>query len=534
MSNISEKYLQEIKKAFGTEEEFQAFINSCQLPLKKSIKINLHKISPEEFTQETQPDWRKLTNPWFINEKDSIIPVDVFYVDRQDTQIPLWKTFRHQSWFFYIQEVAAWMPARFLFNSKNLKKKSEKGWKNIYQTLLEDTFSDFPSELILDISAAPGGKSVQLWDYLQYLYSKFLQNSSDTLQTSKLWFIVSNDVNKSRILALAHNLNRMGIFNSWITAFNWFAFWKNLPETFDKVLVDAPCSGEGTGFKSDFSLKFWKKEEINKISWTQFQLLVSALKTVKPWWIVVYSTCTMNPYENEFNVKKILEFFKGAVILEDVKIIDKSPGIESWDWQQILSPENAKKLARFWPHIQKTWWFFIAKFKKRETLNLRMPAENKLAPKYKNKINYDKSLQKKMFEFAKENWGIELDPNQHFFVETSSQIYLTSPKWLEVKNLFHFERIWTPVFKKDKRWNIRPNHHFGSILGHLATKNFIEIDKNTSQKYALGNDLEKSEILKEYIDWNPPMWYVVIKYKKWWLGVGKLTKEGIKNKYIKN
>jgi 16S rRNA (cytosine1407-C5)-methyltransferase len=91
------------------------------------------------------------------------------------------------------------------------------------------------------------------------------------------------------------------------------------------VLVDAPCSGEGTGFKSDFSLKFWKKEEINKISGTQFQLLVSALKTVKPGGIVVYSTCTMNPYENEYNVKKILEFFKGAVILENVEIINKSP-----------------------------------------------------------------------------------------------------------------------------------------------------------------------------------------------------------------
>jgi 16S rRNA C967 or C1407 C5-methylase (RsmB/RsmF family) len=54
--NISERYLNEIKKAFKTEEEFQAFINSCQLPLKKSIKINLHKILPEEFKQETQPD----------------------------------------------------------------------------------------------------------------------------------------------------------------------------------------------------------------------------------------------------------------------------------------------------------------------------------------------------------------------------------------------------------------------------------------------------------------------------------------------
>jgi 16S rRNA (cytosine1407-C5)-methyltransferase len=107
MSNISEKYLNEIKKAFKTEEEFQAFINSCQLPLKKSIKINLHKILPEEFKKEVEPDGWKLTDPGFIDENLFPIPQDIFYVDRADTEIPLGKTFWHQSGFFYIQEVAA-------------------------------------------------------------------------------------------------------------------------------------------------------------------------------------------------------------------------------------------------------------------------------------------------------------------------------------------------------------------------------------------------------------------------------------------
>jgi len=148
MSNISERYLNEIKKAFKTEEEFQAFINSCQMPLKKSIKINLHKISPKEFIEETKEDWRILTDPWFIEEKNFKIPTDVFYVDRKDTEIPLWKTFWHQSWFFYIQEVAAWMPARFLFTSSS-------------DNLLNDYSKS--SLLVLDISAAPGGKSVQIW-----------------------------------------------------------------------------------------------------------------------------------------------------------------------------------------------------------------------------------------------------------------------------------------------------------------------------------------------------------------------------------
>ena len=80
---------------------------------------------------------------------------------------------------------------------------------------------------------------------------------------------------------MAYNVNRVGAYNIALSAFNGFSFGKNLPEFFDHVLLDAPCSGEGTGFKSETALKFWRKEEINKIKGTQFQLLISAIKTLK-------------------------------------------------------------------------------------------------------------------------------------------------------------------------------------------------------------------------------------------------------------
>jgi len=329
MSKISEKYLEEIKKWFKSDEEFEAFLNSCQLPLKKSIKINLHRISTEIFENLTKEKWWKLTKPNFYPQ-DTDIPPDLFYIDRQNTDIPLWKTFLHQSGFFYIQEIAAWMAARQIWPLKG-------------------------DEIVLDISSAPWWKSVQLWDYL------LLKSKENSLSPG---IVISNDVSKIRLKALAHNLNRMWIYNSAITNFNWFAFGKNLSEFFDHVLVDAPCSGEGTWFKSDAAMKYWYPSEIKKISNTQLQLLISAIKTTKVWWSIVFSTCTMNPYENEQNVAKILEIYKDKIKLENLQLINISSWFDKFGDLELLPVSEAQKLARFWPHIQKTWWFFIAKFRK--------------------------------------------------------------------------------------------------------------------------------------------------------------------------
>ncbi len=494
MWNISDKYLNEIKQAFASDEEFEAFLNSCQLPLKKSIKINLHKISPEEFIKDVSPQGWKLTSPGFVN--DDVLPEDVFYVDREDTSIPLWKTFYHQSGFFYIQEVAAGLSARGLFD------KDSTG-----------------NELVLDMSGAPGWKSVQIWDYLQYLH-----------QDGPLGMVVSNDLSKQRLMATGFNLNRMGIFNSIITNFNGFSFGKNLPEFFDKVLLDAPCSGEWTGFKSDFGLKYWRKEEITKIASTQYQLLVSALKTVKTWWTIIFSTCTMNPYENEFNLKKLLSEYAGIVELEEVLLKDKDPGLTTWNDEELLSASDAEKVARFWPHKQKTGGFFIAKLRKIAPLPVRNP-ENKLVGKKWLKFSFDKALQKKVEDFLEKNYWIKTDSNKHYFVETGNYVYVTSPMIKDIFGKFDVEKIWTPILKKNKSGQFRPTHHFGVVFWHLAQKNFAIVELDAAYKYGLWNDLEEGFQLVN-VD-NPPMNYLVLKYKNYGMWVGKLLQGHIKNKYLK-
>ncbi len=491
--NINENYLTEINKILKNSTEIEQFIEHCQKPLKKSIKINLSRILPEDFINLTKQWWWNLTDPWFVG--DDKFPIDSFYIDRENLDTPLGKTFLHLSWFFYIQEIAASMPARFL---------DIKDW-----------------DIILDISAAPGWKSAQISDYLSYLWKN-------------PWFLVSNEINGKRLQSLAHNLNRMWAFNAWITKFNWFVFGKNLWEVFDSVLVDAPCSWEWTWYKSDFSLRTWKKQEINRICGTQFQLLVSAIKSVKAGWNVVYSTCTMNPYENEENVSKILDFFQWAIELEDINIYWKSSGItsieENGEEKQLLSNLEANKLARFRPHIQKTWWFFVAKFKKIKSLSDRYPVkQSRIYPQNPFKMDMSKSFQNWVASYIKDNLGIDIDFDKYFFVGTKNKVYITSCKFLEIKDIIQFEKVWIPILKFSWQNKLVPLHWLWVVLGDLAQKNFVCLDYEQMQKYSSLKDIPLSWIKGDFTDRE----YVIVKYKNWWMSVWKIIDWFLKNKYIK-
>lgn len=485
---IHQRYIDHIQQAFKDPSELDLFLEFCQRPLKKSIKVNKHRINVQEFIDITSKRWWHLTNPWFIQGED-----DIFYIDRDNLEMALWRTFLHQSWYFYMQEISASMPAKFLDLKEN--------------------------DIVLDISSAPWGKSVQIWDQLL------------CLNPEKPWFVVSNDVSSSRLIALAHNLNRMWIYNSWITKFNWFSFGKNIPEFFNHVLVDAPCSWEWTWFKSDFAMKFWKQEEINKIAWTQFQLIVSAIKATKPGWSIIFSTCTMNPTENELNVKRILEFFWWSVKLAHIDIIWKSNWLEKfWD-VELLSSQDAATISRFWPHIQKTWWFFISKFIKTDTINKNDSPQSKLFPRNPFKLEMWKSIQTKVNEYFSRFFWFEINLDKYMFVATKEQIYITSDKFNDIKDKLQFEKIWTPIFKINKDWTFRPTHHLGIIFGSLSKFNYVEFDETMSQEYANWKDLDPNKALVYKKQWEFP--YVIIKWQWKWIWIWKILDWMIKNKYIK-
>ncbi len=429
---IHQNFRDEVAKHLP-QDQVDQFFEACRIPLKKSITINTAKISVKDFITITKKWWWTLTPTDFV--KDS----KTFYIDRENTDVALWNTFLHAAWYFYIQEVAA---------ASSAPQVNLSAW-----------------DIVLDMAAAPWGKTSQL--------------ATSLIGMEKPGMVIANDVASSRLRQLAHNLNRWGAYNTAITKFNWFSFGKNLPNFFDHILLDAPCSWEGTAFKSEFALKHRKIEEINKIAWTQFQLLVSAIKATKPWGTVVYSTCTINPYENEYILEKALDFFKDDIEIERIESVNTHRGLQLDDLSY-----DPQLCARLRPHVEKTWWFFISKIRKKNASTIPYQQPHKLSPKNQFKLTKSKQLQSEAGKFLKENFWISLDQDKHLLVATKDVVYLTSPQFDAIQKHLHCEKVWIPVLKKDRLLWFRPTHYLGNILWHTATKQTVDISPDLAQEYS--------------------------------------------------
>lgn len=147
-----------------------------------------------------------------------------------------------------------------------------------------------PGDIVLDLCASPGGKTVGIAANLE-----------------GRGFLVSNEVVSSRIAPLLANTERMGIRNLSVTNCHPEELAEKLPQRFTKVLVDAPCSGEGMMLRDGPANENWSEKNVLSCAERQEKILDSAAKCVAPGGVLVYSTCTFAPEENEQNVAKFLE-----------------------------------------------------------------------------------------------------------------------------------------------------------------------------------------------------------------------------------
>ena len=471
MKSIS--YLDMVKEILN-ESEFFEFEKCYNNPVKKSIKILNHR-----WYKNSKSDLHNIIYSTISNERDLSEPDfsynwnkynDVLFATRKENlkSASLWSHYLHQAWLIYVQEMAASLSVQML-------------WVQ-------------PWDSVLDMCAAPWGKSVQIADKL-----------TD-------WFLISNEIDQWRKKALESNLHRCGIFNVWVINQDWCIIWDKFPETFDKVLVDAPCSWEWMQYKSD--KKVWQRDEkkSKKLSDLQIQLLISWLKSLKVWGELVYSTCTTNVLENEYVVSEVLKEYWDKIELLPVPLDEKSDWICSWRENEILSPENAKKVARLWPHLHWTGGFFIAKFKKGLSF-WNKPHPN---PLLIGEGNHEVVGEVKMWWKLSE-WWISPIPDLDFFV--SKYTVNIAPKSLIQS---HFENkisnieIWLPIFKilEDKKNNSQkliPLVWIAQIFGHLATQNVLEINDEQLNLLMEKRDLN-DERLKDY-EWN----FVILKWN--WVGV---------------
>lgn len=224
------------------------------------------------------------------------------------------------------------------------------------------------------MAASPGGKTTQLAEHFP--------NS----------IIIANEPTRDRMAQLVQNTERLGNDRIMITNYDG-GYYSNLPETFDRILLDAPCSGEGIGFKESQTVKYWNLKNIHTIARLQTKLLDAAFRALKTGGEMLYSTCTLNRIENEGVVDEI-----------------RSRYPESFD---ILFEK------RFWPHEEASGGFFVCKIRKNgeiEEVGDKKPRDIKLNEEL---IPLTKDHERLLSKFTE---TVGLDLSEHHLFEFKKDI----------------------------------------------------------------------------------------------------------------
>lgn len=301
------------------KEAYPAFLASYENDKYQALRVNSLKVEQEVFLENVPFDLRKVA--W---EKNG------FYYDNsnQPGKHP-W----HEAGVYYIQEPSAMSPAAYLEAQ--------------------------PGEKILDLCAAPGGKSTQIASYMR---GKGL--------------LVCNEIHPARAKILSENVERMGIPNALVTNENPQKLAEIFEAFFDRIMVDAPCSGEGMFRKNADACDEWSLDNVKLCAERQDEILDCADTMLRPGGRIVFSTCTFAPAENEGTIYRFLQRHPDYDIVEVPIYQGMDRGIPEWavqyqygDCEMIdMSEEQIKqidKTIRLWPHKLEGEGHYVAVLQKR-------------------------------------------------------------------------------------------------------------------------------------------------------------------------
>ena len=358
-----------------------------------------------------------------------------------------------------------------------------------------------PGEKVLDLCAAPGSKTTELGE---------MMNNRGTL--------IANEIALDRVKMLVYNLDRMNIVNAGVTHTKGEWLSKVYYDHFDKVLVDAPCSGLGIIQKKNEVTNWWSLERATRLGDLQLRLLIAAVKMVKPGGEIVYSTCTITPEENEFIVDKVLQKYPVEII--DIDLPVKSEGGFTEHNGVKLSPSlsGAKRIV---PWEADSDGFFIVKLKK--TGDTVPPEQQRLKPSHFDLLSYDKKLIKDLMNNIHTDFGIDEDVlRQYNYMIKKNDINFITADWQE-ENTGMFERIGTRFGTIDKNGKLILHTQAAQILKEFITKNVYKIeDRDELKKYMEGG------IIKKNTD-SPGQ--CAVRFGDYMLGTAAVTIAGIKSRF---
>ncbi|MBI4438838.1 RsmB/NOP family class I SAM-dependent RNA methyltransferase [Candidatus Woesearchaeota archaeon] len=287
------------------QEKYPDFMEHSTSFIRRSIRVNTLKITVKELRRRLSQDWQLEQIPWCR---------EGFWIT--GSRLDIGNLPEHILGYIYVQESASMIPPLAL--------------------------SPRPHQTVLDMCAAPGSKTTQM--------AAMMANKGA---------IIANDINADRIKALGLNLNRAGVANTVITHMEG----RNMRiQTFDKILLDAPCSATGTIRRNLHVLQQYNYALVKRLAAMQKGLIKKAYSLLNQGGTLVYSTCSMEPEENEGAVDHLLKNEEGAKLQKISLAVKSSETIAQFDGDEY--DKNIGKCLRIWPQDNDTEGFFIAKIMK--------------------------------------------------------------------------------------------------------------------------------------------------------------------------
>lgn len=307
-----------------------------------------------------------------------------------------------------------------------------------------------PGMRVLDLCAAPGGKSTQLATYL-----------------GDSGLLVSNEINTQRSRILSQNIERMGIKNAIVTNEDSFVLASHFPGFFNAIQVDAPCSGEGMFRKLPEAIEQWSMENVAICAARQKEILDNAAVMLKPGGVIVYSTCTFSREENEDVIEYFLERHTDFTLEE---------------------------MERFWPHKVDGEGHFVAKLVRRGSINEFVEADgkNKKNKNSKNRKNETKTaLTKENMKLLSEFLDETISDDMAALIKNSrlvmfgEQLYRLPDMEVDIKGL-KVQRAGLHIgeFKKQR---FEPSHSLALALKLSEAKNVVKLTCDNPQTIGFFN-----------------------------------------------
>ena len=447
-----------MREALPSHLSLDDFIAACQRPLRRSIRVNTLKISVADFLALVSPyHWQLTPVPWCE---------EGFWLEREDeASLPLGSTAEHLSGLFYIQEASSMLPVAALFADGNAP------------------------ERVMDVAAAPGSKTTQI-----------------AARMANRGAILANEFSASRVKVLHANISRCGIQNVALTHFDGRVFGAALPEAFDAILLDAPCSGEGVVRKDPDALKNWSVESNLDIASTQRELIDSAFHALRPGGTLVYSTCTLNRDENEEVCLWLKAQYPDAV--EFLPLNDLFASAED-----AITPEG---FLHVFPQIYDCEGFFVARLRKTAAI-APLPA-----PTFKigNFLFTPlKSREAEQVTTAARKAGLNWNDDLHLW-QRDKEIWLFPANIEPLIGKVRFSRIGirlAEVHNKGYRWQ----HE--AVIALAGTANTFALTHLEAEEWYRGRDV--------YPETAPSQDDVVVTYQGYPLGLAKKVGSRLKNSY---